>query len=444
MKSNIKIISQVCCALLFLISPKAVSQENPSFTITPELSKQVAEKYSLEGFKIYHITSKEVEYYPYVDGQIITAKYKYELKRIEEYKHAYEKYMHNAELVYNKRMAIKKIAENIDVFLDSNEKSDVKERLLVEYQALADKYDIKVTSSVDNRLKLKDFINFPETNRNSTNIPERQILIHQKDKRFNKNDLRIYKDEIQKIKVVDPEMTNNYRMYLEASNNILTILKTETGRILSDEPSKKSVYIIDETPVNLNALSGEFKELSERYSVSLEAVTGKFVKNELFTESNEHHNKFEKVNSFPIIKKSESNEMYYVTSDRFVPQLIIELENINYTNLGNTAEYKTWKAKYVSLQQSAQVNVNSCNAIIKKHTYLNLLGQKRYDSDTFTKQEKVIFNKNLDLLYDKLQQIGDLDDKRDFLAFYNNKASTEEAVNAYKLSTFYTTTSRCY
>lgn len=107
-------------------------------------------------------------------------------------------------------------------------------------------------------------------------------------------------------------------------------------------------------------------------------------------------------------------------------------------------KYKIWKIKYLSLLKSAYVNVNTCNTIIKNHTYLNRFREKRYDSDTFTKQEKITFNKNLDALESKNKSIRELEDNRDFYLYWNDLVTIKESVQSYNLSTFYNTTSRCY
>jgi hypothetical protein len=429
------IISTSC---FVLTSSKALAQEKLS--ITPELSKQVIEKYNLENFKIYPVISKEVNYYPYIQGQVLTDDYKRELKRLEQYKPAFDLYNTALKTNEEKKEAIIAIINNINVFLDSNEKYDVKEKLLIESQSLADKFDIKV-SVTDDRIKLGDFVKTPNSNQPTST---RKILIYEKDKRPSKNDLKTFQSEIQKMKIKEPEKTNDYRSYLESQKELTTIQKTETGRVLSDKLSKKSVYVIAENSVDLTALSGGFTELPESYSLINEDIAYKFVKNELISRSNEYRNQRDEFNGFSIIKKSSTNEIYYVMSNKFIGQLKIELDDIKYKNLGNTEEYKVWKTKYLALLQSAQTNVNTCNAIIKKHTYLNRLGQKKYDSETFTKQEKISFNQNLDSLKEKLNKIEDLEDEPDFLAFYNNKASTVEATRSYSLSSFYSNTSKSY
>lgn len=423
----------------FLFTTKTFSQEK--LTITPELSKQIIDKYQVQTFKIYPVVIKEIDYKTYDTTQVLTAEYKRELKKLDQYKPAFDLYNNTLKENEEKKEAIKTILQNIDTFLASDEKHDIKEKLLIDSQTLADRYNIKVIA-IDERMKLNDFI---KTSNNNQQTSTKNILIYEKGKRSSKNDLKTFQTEIQKIKIKEPEKTNDYRWYLESQKELSTIQKTETGKVLSDKISKKSVYVSGETPVELNVLSGDFIKLPDYYILINNEVEYKFVKNELITEKDDDYSTLRgDFDRFPIIKNSMTNELFYVTSNRFIGQLEIEINRANFQNIGNTAEYKTWRTNYLTLLQSAQTNVNACNVIIKKHTYLNRLGQKRYDSTTFTKQEKTSFNQNLDSLNEKLKKIGDLEDKRDFLAYYNDKASNEEATKSYTLSSFYSSTSRSY
>lgn len=423
----------------FLFTTKTFSQEK--LTITPELSKQIINKHQVQTFKIYPVVIKEIDYKTYDTTQVLTAEYKRELKKLDQYKPAFDLYNNTLKENEEKKEAIKTILQNIDTFFTSDEKHDIKEKLLIDSQTLADRYNIKVIA-IDERMKLNDFI---KTSNNNQQTSTKNILIYEKGKRSSKNDLKTFQTEIQKIKIKEPEKTNDYRWYLESQKELATIQKTETGKTLSDKISKKSVYVIEETPVELNVLSGDFIKLPDYYILINNEVEYKFVKNELITEKDDDYSTLRgDFDRFPIIKNSMTNELFYVTSNRFIGQLEIEINRANFQNIGNTAEYKTWRTNYLTLLQSAQTNVNACNVIINKHTYLNRLGQKRYDSTTFTKQEKASFNQNLDSLNEKLRKIGDLEDKRDFLAYYNDKASNEEAAKSYVLSSFYNSTSRSY
>ena len=227
---------------------------------------------------------------------------------------------------------------------------------------------------------------------------------------------------------------------------IYPVTSKEVDFKISDSTSKKSiVYMMSDSPVDLNELSGDFVKLPDYYILINKEVDQKFVKNELITGNHENYTTLKgDFDRFPIIKNSKTNQLFYVMSNRYIGQLEIETDDANFKNIGNSSDYKTWKTKYLALLQSAQTNVNACNTIIKKHTYLSRIGQKRYDSEKFTKQEKLTFNKNLDFLNEKLKTIGDLEDKRDFLDFYNNKVSTVEATKSYSLSSFYNSTIKNY
>ncbi|WP_026729481.1 hypothetical protein [Flavobacterium denitrificans] len=232
----------------------------------------------------------------------------------------------------------------------------------------------------------------------------------------------------------------------EFSKQIIEKYKVEPFEIfpvkIKETENKPIIYVMEDNHIDIDLLSGDFIKLPDNYMLTTKEIPNRFVKNQLFTEKDEgYENLGGSFERFPILKKVSTNELFYFMSNRFVGQLEIEFERANFKNLGNTAEYKTWKTNYLTLLQSAQTNVNACNAIIKKHTYLNRLGQKRYDSTTFTKQEKVSFNQNLDSLNEKLKKIGDLEDERDFLNFYNNRVSNVEATKSYALSTFYNSTS---
>lgn len=396
----------------FLFSTQAFSQEK--LTITPELSKQIIEKYQIKPFKIFPATIKEIDYKAYDTAQVLTLEYKRELKRLERYKPAFDLYTNTLKENEETKKGIKTISQNISTFLASDEKYALKEKLLIDSQMLADKNNIKV-------------------------------LIYDKDKRLSKNELKTVQVEIQKIKTTELEKTNDYREYLESQKELTTLQKTETGKVLSDKISQKLVYVTAENPVDVTILSGDFIKLPDSYLLVNKDIEYKLIKNELITEKDDDYTSLKgDFDRFDIIKKLSTNELFYVTSNQFIGQLEIEIGQANFKNLGNTVEYKTWKTNYLTLLQSAQINVNTCTAIIKKHTYLNRLGQKIYDSDTFTKQEKLTFNKNLDSLNEKLMKIGDLEDKRDFLTFYNNKVSTVEATRSYSLSSFYNSTSRSY
>lgn len=406
------------------------AQQQSSFTITPELSQKViTAREDIKNVKVYRVITKEVDYYPIVDGEVITNEYRIALDYLKDYKPAYDDYVKAIAYNTEKTEAIKTVSSKIDSFLNSDEKRDVKEKYLIEGQDLANKYEIKVVLESGN-----------------INIGNRKIFLYNNGNIASKSDLKTYQKIINDIRIIEPEKSWECQQYIAREKNLLNIQKTEIGKILSDKLSKKSIYMIEESPIDVNMLSGEFKMLNEKYVVITNEVTGKLFKNELVNESTEHYkrDRFYDFKGFPIIQNVITNELYFITSEYYA--LALESKQLvkNYETTGTNPQYIAWKTKYIGLLQSAQININACKAITAKHTFKNMLGEKRYDSGDFSATEKSTFNKNLDLLEAKLKQIRELESKQDFYGYYNDKVSEIDATKSYSISSYFNSTSRVY
>lgn len=422
--------------LLLLISTKSLSQEK--IQITPELSKTIIDdKLNVQSFNVYRVTTKEIEYYPYVEAQVNTMEYNSLLGGLAEYKPAYDKYLKDKYNDSIKRSDLRGVVSSIDIYLSSKDKSDIKDEILIKAQAISDKYNIEIKG--ENTGFLAKQVN--DYGRMSGEI--KTFKLHNGKKSSSKKDIEFYKSELLKMNFQNVELTGGAYRYTRLLEEENAIQKTELGEVLSDKTSKKLVNVIIENPVDISTISGEFTQLPDSYSLILENVENKYVKNELTKEFEESN---EKVYSkrYNIIKKTNSDESYYIMSDQFLFQIKNEIERKRYLNMSNDAEYKTWKAKYLSLIQSAQTNINTCKAIIAKHTYLNRRGEKMYDSNTFTSQEKITFNKNLDTLELKNKQIRELENNKDLYLYYTDKATFEEIAKSFHLSNFFNTTNYSY
>lgn len=343
MKSIIKDFAHVFYALLFLISTKALSQEHYSFTITPELSKQMVEKFQPLAVKIYPVSFKEIDYHGYDTLQVITNSYKILSEELEEYRPAYDLYTSDMTFYSGKQEAIKTIIKNIDYFLSTDDKKEIKDIVMLESQNLADKYKIKVTT-VDNRIKLQSFLNTADTRNNTANPPERNVLLYEKGRPANKNDLKIFREDIQKIRLVEPRMTYEYQQYIKYSDRLLETPKTETGKVLSDKISKRSTYMIDENQIDLNTFSGTFIELPEKYVRVGSDYQNKFVKNELIIDNDDYHNGGNRIEKCPIIKKIGTEDLYYVQSTDYVTELSRIQREQELLDIVHKLGYKEYKA----------------------------------------------------------------------------------------------------
>lgn len=422
----------ILTTLLSLISSNVIAQVQ--LQITPELSKSIIDKFNIQDFNIYRVMTKEIEYYPYVDGQVNTKGYDMLLEELAKYKPEYDRYK---EEVYNdsiKRSEIRSVLNSIDTYLASKDKSDIKDEILIKAQAIADKYHIEIKG------ENTSFLAKQANDHGLISGEIKTFKLHNGKKSSSKKDIEFYKSELLKMKFDNLELTSGAYRYTLLLEEEKTKQKTELGKVISDKPSKKLVNVIIESPVDVSTISGEFTLLPDEYSLILENVEHMYVKNELTNEHNEYNEKV-KTERYYIIKKTNSDERYYIMSNTFLTQIKNEIDRKRYINMSNDSEYKTWKAKYLSLIQSAQTNVNVCKAIIAKHTYVNRRGEKMYDSNTFTSQEKITFNKNLDTLELKNKQIRELEADKVFYNYYNDKATMEESARSYHLTDFFNTTS---
>ena len=361
----------------FLFTTKTFAQE--TITITPELSKQVVEKYNLKDFKIYPVTLQEVDYKTYDTAQVLTTEYKSELRRLEQYKPAFDEYNNALKANAEKEDAIKTISQNIDTFSSSDEKYEIKEKLLIESQILADKYNIRVAVD-DTRLKFQSFLNTPDTKHNTASTPQRQILVYEKDKRSNKNDLRTYKFEISHYKIVEPEKTHNYRMYLEVSNEILQVQKTETGRVLSDKTIKKSAYMIDEKAINLNTLSGTFTKLEKSYMLALADDEDNYIKNELIN-TRSHYKSNTTTDNYPVIKKSDTGELYYLMSREFLTKLKTFNEEKELFEIIHKLGYKVYQTNEAYYESYYYIKSKTCEIRLDSDSYVAFKQNPSWISD---------------------------------------------------------------
>lgn len=114
----------------------------------------------------------------------------------------------------------------------------------------------------------------------------------------------------------------------------------------------------------------------------------------------------------------------------------------DYKRISTDTDYIKWKGNYENLLVSANKNVTICNAIINKHSFRNIFGEKLYDSSTFSNDEKKRFNQSLDILNSKIEQIKILEENNKFYMYWNDNASIEESVKSFNLSNFYYNTNR--
>lgn len=436
MKKHFQLIYNSLAIVILALSGQTDLIAQETFNLNTETLSAIQEAYKNQQFKIYPVKVKDVEYYPYVEGMVKTNEYEILLSRISELKPDYDLYVESKQKDSILQADVKLIIANIDKYLLSKEKSN-KDAFIIEAQELANKNQFKINGT-NTSLFAKTINDYGVTRNN-----EKEFVLFNGKKISSKKDIEFYKSELQKIRPQQINISHNVRRYLQLQEDEKTITKTEIGYILSDKKSTRPTYFIVDSLLTVKVLLGKFEKLPKEHYLITEDVKGKYSKNELTTDNKEYNEDF-KTDRYPIVRKTDTGELYYIMSDQLLFQIRREVEKQEYLNMEFSIDYKVWKSKYINLLSSAQTNVNLCKTIISKHTFKNRFGEKLYDSAAFSSQEKATFNKNLDSLENKLQQIKDLEQNKSFLNYYNDKASIEESTKSYNLSSFYNSTNRAF
>lgn len=308
--------------LLFLITSKVSAQE---VKITPELSKKTIEEHGVNDFDVFPVKYKEIEYRKLLNGEVMSNYYKQLLDELEEYKPGYDYYV-------QQQNDLKKCIANIDKFLESDEKYDVKEQYLKEVQSIADKYKITVIGK-DDRFISK--FRARSSYGHDRELKDIQVYAFMDGKRTSKNDAKSFKDGL--IEVMELQSTNEYAIYsayVNLTERLKKVPKTQPGKVLSDEISKRFAYIVEGNSIGIENLSGNFTILAGNFTLQKEDFQDKRVKNELVQEGD--------YKAYPIIQRVGTDEFYYITSNYFL-QYVSSAQFLNdVVALVNKAGYKEY------------------------------------------------------------------------------------------------------
>lgn len=443
---QLSIISFVC----FFVTLGINAQQTTTYNITSEiLTKTLDIEYVDSNFIIHSvIESNDIEYHEYVQGQVPNDEHQRFIAELQQYQSEYDKYTKLINDYEQAQRDLTSIRTKIYKFLNSNDKYRDKEHYLAEAQKLIESHNIKLTTQQPSTGM------FGESNGYGLGRP-RPIILYQPGSKSKNRDVQIFQQELEKIVVHEPKyQSHGLDQYLNIQKVLDTLSKTKKGIVVSDKISKRNGYLIDSTTtVDPTELIGNFEIFPSTYSLILDNSSNHYVKNELAVNDDLYntlkHNlksyeNFKSSKDFPILRNIETNKMYYIMSDNFVDQIQREIDNKQYLGRINSDEYKSWKAKYQQLQASAQTHIDACEAIIKKHTFRNVFDEKKYDSSDFTQQEKAIFNKNLDLLKSKLDQLEEMAADRDFSNHYYDQIPMNESTRVLNLSNYYNSTRKAY
>ncbi|MGR3792032.1 hypothetical protein ACUXZJ_14385 [Flavobacterium sp. TN-1] len=137
-----------------------------------------------------------------------------------------------------------------------------------------------------------------------------------------------------------------------------------------------------------------------------------------------------------LLQNTETKEYILVSGS-----LLSEYENTkNEEDLKEFNDgYLIWKTKYTELTKSAENNIKICNSILKRNTFINVLGQSVWNADKISKKDKIEFNNNYDAITEKLSKLGVLEQERKFYSYYLDNVKGDEGLNVYGISIFHST-----
>jgi len=365
---------------MLLISSVSFAQEDlSSFSINPQLTKE-ALKEQLSDFKVYRVKQKEIEYHPYVEGQVNTREYNLLLERLDEYKPEYDKYKQSVLLDSISRKDLKSIKNNINLYLFSTEKADVKDKYLIEAQSIADKHNLVIEG--ENKSFLAKKINDYGRMKNTTKI----FRLHNGRKSSSKKDIEFYKGEIEKIKLAEVAISHEAKKYIELLENEKTIQKTQQGKVLSTEIAKRKAFLID-GEIDINTLNGLFIELPEQYMLAEKDFDNELVINELSSNS-KFSGTYGMSQRYPLINKKDTNEYYYIVSSSFLSSLTSKQKEQELVEIVNKMGYKVYKSddRY---DENLYIKSKTAEIKLDNRTYHELKSNPNYISNLDSDQAKI-------------------------------------------------------
>jgi hypothetical protein len=324
---------------------------------------------------------------------------------------------------------VQMIAENLKQYLNSESKFKEKKDFLIKAQIISDSLD-------DKRII--------ETNWGSNSIYDkngRSTIIYS-DKEFNSENKDIFKDINSSNKTL-----NNY--YSNMVSNILNLKKPSFDWKMPNyqinynrndgEPAKFEIILNFKDSISVNGLIGkefDYLNLSGNYKVIpkyYQKSSNQYLLSESIKNINLSKNDIYEMLDGTLLQNTNTYE-YIKCNPSFLSEYDLTKNDDELKKFND--EYLIWKTKYLSLTKSAQNNVTNCNAILKRNTFINVLGQSVWNADKISKKDKIDFNNNYDSISDKLSKIGLLEQESQFYNYYLDNVKDNEGIEVYGISLF--------
>lgn len=288
------------CSLMMFANFSLSAQE------TFKLNAEILKKVPVEKSNVFLVEYKEVEYYPLIDGKVLTESYKNFLDSQKDAKGQYS----DAMSVKNKYDAIKdkklKVVQLINEYFDSKN-----EKLLDE----ADK--------LSKELNLKFVIDNQSSAYNGWGVKPKKTLFIKNDngKYASKTMLKEYLGalDIEIRKYSDYDISNIEQQYADSKQEEQEFSddeKYEIGKVKSKNIAKRKIYVqTDEILVNSSELYGDYQEIAKIQKISNFEANSNIYKELVVSEKTYEETKYRKTAIDRLMKNINTGKLYYYPFD---------------------------------------------------------------------------------------------------------------------------------
>lgn len=371
-----------------LFSIKFISAQEQTIDITTEQLTNYKETYSTPVVHLAEI--KKIEYYKLVDTQVLSDEYKRALTRIEKYKPVFDKYHQKLEDQNKLKTEIEKIRANAQLFVDTPGRYSDKEKYLIEAQKIANENNIHLTTSKESTKLFK--LPNPEKNY-GTYDPTREIVLYKQGKKARKSEVKIYLDELKKLKFDTPKKTYEYKEYVELKKQLTTVNKYVTRKMPSTKASYREALMMNTSFIeDLNSLVGSYSIMPNQYMLVMKNVGDVLVQYELTSDfAHNHSNNLSKPRA--LLKKNETDEFYYIGSDDLLSYLQSSVSNETLfaiiEELGYEKYYDEDRESYFINTSTAKIRLMTpwlLNQLKENKSFITELDKKYRQLDEYAKQ----------------------------------------------------------
>lgn len=418
-------MKNIIILLTILIATKTIAQDK-TYTFSKNRLLQVRKfSYDINPLRLTHKSIKVIRFdtiktptrqYALILEQIEKSK-KDSIIELQNFK--------NQEIEYKKMISI---SDNLKLFLSSGEKFKEKKKYL------------EIAQFVSDSLKDRKSI---ETTYGGETIYDREYksaLI------FSSKDFNIeFKDQFKEINKNDNALSNYYKKMISNIQYRKPIFnwKTKTFQMnynsRDGEPKKFNITYNAKDTISVDGyegskfdylnLEGTYKIVGQYYKKS----NLEFLLRENVKKIDVNLNNIYEMKDDNLLQNTENKE-YVVINGSFISEYETTKSDEDLKNF--TIGYLAWKTQYIGLTKSAKMNINNCNSILKRNTFINALGRSVWNPDKISKKDKIDFNNNLDKITEKLNKLGSLSEERKYYNYFLDNVKENEGIDVYGLSIF--------